>query len=243
MKRVFVLICLMLASLECAAQDLDAILHLNAVAHGGNDNFSRIENVRYLLTIKEPGFEVSGTYVATRGGQMRIDIEADGQRVFSEGLLRGKAWQWTPAGGYEDQDGSSAAALRHGIDSPGRFFSMEQARERGAEITLVGAVDDHGVPQWQLNLVLPDGFGRDYFIDRQTGRTVRERDHRAFHPAIDDTKETVETLYQGELWVDGVLRFTRSDNSNADNGNWLGTTLVRSVEHNIDVGDEYFLPD
>jgi hypothetical protein len=43
--------------------------------------------------------------------------------------------------------------------------------------------------------------------------------------------------------VDGVLRFTRSDNSNADNGNWLGTTLVRSVEHNIDVGDEYFLPD
>jgi len=243
MNRAFLLTCLLLASFACSAGDLDAILELNAVAHGGNDNFSRVENIRCLLTISEPGFEVSGTYVATRTGNMRIDIEADGQRVFSEGLNNGKAWQWTPGGGFEDQDENAAAALRHGIDSPGRFFSMQQARERGARVTLVGEVDDNGARQWQLNLVLPDGFSRDFFIEQQTGRTVRERDHRAFHPAIDDTKETVETIYQGESWVDGVLRFTRSDNRNADTGEWLGTTLIRAVEHNIDVGDEYFLPD
>jgi len=37
--------------------------------------------------------------------------------------------------------------------------------------------------------------------------------------------------------------FTRSDNSNADTGEWLGTTLVRSVEHNIEVANDYFQPD
>jgi hypothetical protein len=196
--------------------------------------------VRYLLTISEPGFEVSGTYVATRDGNMRIDVEADGQRVFSEGLFQGEAWQWTPGGGVESQDESSSAALRHGIDSPGRFFSMEQARQRGATITLVGTVTEGTGQQWQLRLVLPDGFSRDYFIDQETGRTARERDFRAFHPAIDDTKETVETRYQGEQWVDGVLRFTHTENINADTGEWMGTTIVRSVEHNIEVGDDYF---
>lgn len=240
MKHALLLICLMHASFNCTAQNLDEILERNTTAHGGADNYSRIENVRYLLDISEPGFEVTGTYVATRRGSMRIDIEAGGQRVFSEGLYEAKAWQWTPDGGYEEQDETSAAALSHGIDSPGRFFSMEQARERGATITLIGAVTEIDKPQWQLRLVLPDGFSRDYFIDQETGRIVRERDFRAFHPAIDNTKEPVETRYERESWVDGVLRFTRSDNINADTGEWMGTTIVRSVEHNIEVGDDYF---
>lgn len=242
MSRTCLLTCLLLASLNCAAQDLDAILELNNAAHGGADNFARIENVRYLLTISEPGFEVSGTYVATRQGSMRIDIEADGQRVFSEGLHHDKAWQWTPGSGFEDQDVAAAAALRHGIDFPGRFFTMSQVRERGASITLEGAVAEDDQQQWQLRLVLPDGFSRDYFIDQETGLTVRERDYRAFHPAIDATRETVETRFEGELWVDGVLRSTRSENINAETGEWLGTALVRSVEHNIDIEEGYFQP-
>ncbi len=243
MNRACLLTCLLLASFNVVAQDdLDAILETNTVAHGGADNFARIENVRFQLDISEPGFEVSGTYVATRQGSMRIDIEADGQRVFSEGLHQGKAWQWTPADGFEDQDEDAAAALRHGIDSPGRFFSMEQVRERGATISLEGAVSEDEQPQWQLRLVLPDGFSRDYFIDQETGRIVRERDYRAFHPAIDATRETVETRFEGEKWVDGVLRSTRSENRNADTGEWLGTTQVRSVEHNIVIEEGYFEP-
>jgi hypothetical protein len=242
MNRNFLLACLLLASFNGAAQDLDAILEQNTIAHGGADNFSRVENVRFLLTISEPGFEVAGTYVATREGSMRIDIEADGQRVFSEGLHQGKAWQWTPGGGFEDQDEAAAAALRHGIDSPGRFFSMEQVRERGATITFEGAVAEGEKQQWQLRLVLPDGFSRDYFIDQESGRIVRERDFRAFHPAIDATRETVETRFEGEKWVDGVLRSTRSENRNAETGEWLGTTQVRSVEHNIVIEEGYFLP-
>jgi hypothetical protein len=52
----------------------------------------------------------------------------------------------------------------------------------------------------------------------------------------------VETRYEGGSWVDGVLRFTRTENINADTGEWMGTTIVRSVEHNIEVEDDYFQP-
>lgn len=242
MIHICLLSFLILASLNCNAQDLDTILEQNTAAHGGSENLLRVENIRILLSIEEPGFEVSGTYVANRDGNMRIDIEAGGEPVFREGLYQGKAWQWTPGDGYTEQDEKSAAALSHGIDFPGRFFSMEQVRERGATISLMGEATDRDRKQWQLRLVLPDGFSRDYYVDQETGRTVRQRDYRAFHPAIDATRETIETRFDGELWINGVLYANRSENRNVDTGDWLGTTQVQSVEHNIDIEATFFQP-
>jgi hypothetical protein len=60
---------LMPGPVSAHATELGDILTRNAMAH-----------------IREPAFEVRGTDVATRDGEMRIDVEADGQRVFSEGL-------------------------------------------------------------------------------------------------------------------------------------------------------------
>jgi len=233
---------LLLVPLLCTAQDLDTILELNSRAVGGSDNWSRIENVRILLEISEPGFEVTGTYVATREGNMRIDIMAGGQAVFREGLYQDKAWQWTPEGGIEHQDKTAAAALRHGIDLPGRFFTLKDARNRGATLSLEGTVVEGDHSQWHVRVILSDGFGRDYFIDQKTNITVRERDYRAFHPAIDSTKVTIETRYRGEQWTNGVLSFERSENNNIETGEWMATNHVRSVEHNIELAVDYFQP-
>ena len=90
--------------------------------------------------------------------------------------------------------------------------------------------------------ILGDGFGRDYFIDQKTNITVRERDYRAFHPAIDSTKVTIETRYRGEQWTNGVLSFERSENNNIETGEWMATNHVRSVEHNIELAVDYFQP-
>ncbi|HET6592809.1 MAG TPA: hypothetical protein VFG48_07825 [Xanthomonadales bacterium] len=75
-------------------------------------NFARIHNTRILPTISEPGFGVSGTSVATREGSMRIGIDAEGRRVFSEGLHNGQAWRCTPRGGFEQQDAAAASNFR-----------------------------------------------------------------------------------------------------------------------------------
>ena len=53
------------------AQDLDAILALNAAAQGG-DRLAQVTSIRHRLSIKEPGFEVAGTYVASRAGAVRF---------------------------------------------------------------------------------------------------------------------------------------------------------------------------
>lgn len=222
------------------AEPFDDILARNAAAHGGIEAHQRVANVRYRLHIREPGFEVDGLYVATREGDMRIDIHADGQRVFSEGLQDGRAWQWTPGGGVTPQDAEAAAALRHGIELPGRFFTLLEVRERGAQVVFVGEVSDQGQQQWQWRVTLPDGFSRNYFIDPGSGRTVRERDRRSFHPAVDPTVATVETRYSDGVWINGLLVFRRSENVNLDNGEWLSTTEVLSTEHNVELPAEYF---
>ena len=239
----FIAIILFLIPVGTLAGDLEDLLARNAIAHGGPENWARIENVRYLLTINEPSFEVTGTYVATRDGSMRIDIEADGNRVFSEGLHDGQAWQWTTGEGITLQDDQSAAALRHGIELPGRFFTLQDLHQSGEKVTLEGAVYEQDQRQWQVRVILEDGFSHDYYIDDSSAQIIRERDYRAFHPGVDSTRVTVETRKQEPLWVDGILSYSVNKNVNVDSGEWLATTRVRSIEHNIVIPKDYFLPD
>jgi hypothetical protein len=241
-----VLQCFVLAGLlasSAQAAKLDEILSRQAEAVGGSDNWAMVDNVRIQLDIKEPTFEVTGTYVATRDGEMRIDIRAGGERVFSEGLHQGQAWEWRPAQGRQEVDEVAAATLRHGIDMPGRFYTMEQARSRGAGIEQVPSDEAEQLGQWQLRVTLEDGFGSDFFIDKSTALVVRARDFRAFHVGNDPTKTEIETRYQGALWIDGVLRSSLTENHDITAGKWLGTTEVRSVEHNIDIPEGYFAGD
>ena len=240
---IFFTLILCIVPVNVVAGDLEDLLARNAIAHGGPENWARIENVRYLLTINEPSFEVTGTYVATRDGSMRIDIEADGQRVFSEGLHDGRAWQWTAGEGITSQDDKSAAALRHGIELPGRFFLLQDLHQSGEKVTLEGAVFEQDRRQWQVRVILEDGFHHDYFIDDASALIIRERDYRAFHPGVDSTQVTVETRKQEPLWVDGVLSYRVNKNVNVDSGEWLATTRVRSIEHNIEIPEGYFLAD
>jgi hypothetical protein len=240
---IFFTLILYFVPVNVVAGDLEDLLARNAIAYGGSENWAGIENVRYLLTIKEPSFEVTGTYVATRDGSMRIDIEADGQRVFSEGLHDGRAWQWTAGEGITSQDDKSAEALRHGIELPGRFFLLQDLHKRGEKVTLEDAVFEEDRRQWQVRVILEDGFNHDYFIDDTSALIIRERDYRAFHPGIDSTQVTVETRKQEPLWVDGVLSYRVNNNVNVDSGEWLATTRVRSIEHNIEIPEGYFLAD
>lgn len=233
MGRIIPCMLLMLfPAVPAHSQDLDAILALNAAAQGG-DHLGEITSVCHRLSIKEPGFEVAATYVASRGGSMRIDIEAGGEHVFSEGLDAAGAWSWSPETGVNAQSAPGAAALLHGIEMPGHFYTLLAMRDRGATLTLLGAVAEGERSEWQVHLVMADGFERDYFIDQATHRLTRQRDHRAFHPDVDPTPVTVETRFEDPQWVEGVLMFMRQEQENVDSGEWLGTTRVRSVEFNI----------
>lgn len=239
--RVLPILFAALGALDAAASDLESILDRNHEAHGG-DAYARIDAIRVGLLISEPSHEVRGTYLATRGGLMRIDIFAGQQRVFAEGIGSECAWSWNPNPLVGERGGcvgeAKAASLRHGIELPGVFYTLRDVRDRGARVELVGAVGSESGPEWQLRVTLEDGFSRDYFIDQETYRITRARDFRAFQPAVDPTEVLLETRFESPYWVEGVLRFKRQVTVNVNSGEMLGTTTVLDLAFNPDVSAE-----
>lgn len=244
--RVLPILFTALGALEAAASDLESILDRNREAHGG-DAYARIEAIRVELLITEPSQEVRGTYLATRGGLMRIDIFAGQERVYAEGIGSACAWSWNPSQLVGDRGGcvgeAKAASMRHGIELPGVFFTLRDVRDRGARVELIGAVGSESGPEWQLRVTLEDGFSRDYFIDQATYRITRARDFRAFRSAIDPTEVLLETRFESPYWVEGVLRFERQVTVNVNSGEMLGTTTVLDLAFNPDVSAEMFEAD
>jgi hypothetical protein len=222
------------------ADPLGDILRCNAEALGGDEAFERVDNLRIELDIEEPGFEVTGTWAADRDGRMRIDVHASGERVFAEGLDGERAWQWTPGDGVSRSDARGKAALRHGIEAPGRFYTLRQLRARGARLELFepGPLSRQG--EWQIRLAREDGTVVDFFLDRSSCLPTREVSRRAFHPDMDPTEVLIQTVHGEPVEVDGVLRFRLGESSNLATGEWLGTTRVRSVEHNVELTEGFF---
>ena len=196
-----------------------------------------MHNIRVRLDIREPEFELIGIYVASRDGSMRIDVYAGEDRVFSEGLHQGKSWQWSPNQGVSTTTEAAAVALQNSVNAPGRFYTLQQANQRGDEMHLVPAADP-GL--WQIRATFANGSSVDYLVYQTTGLTVRELSQRAFHPDIDPTEVEIENLHSQPIRIDGVLRYQHSEQRVPKTGEWLGTTVARSIEHNIEIAPGYF---
>ena len=61
---------------------LDKIVERNTDAMGGRGAIEAVQSIQIELHIKDPSFEVDGTYYAMRPGKMRIDVSAEGQACF-----------------------------------------------------------------------------------------------------------------------------------------------------------------
>jgi hypothetical protein len=221
------------------ADRLDQILACNAAALGGTATLGGIDTLRFDLDIREPTFAVMGRYVASRDGTMRIDIFADGERVFAEGLQGGTAWQWTPKG-LQEVRADGAAALRHGVEAPGRFWTLSQLRQRGLQVEWLDPGPQARSNEWQLQLTRVDGSRLDYFIDRLSCLPTREISRRALHPDVDPTVVTIETSWHEPFTADGVVRFRVSEQRDLDSGEWLGTTRIVDVSQGLELAEGFF---
>lgn len=208
---------------------LEQIVACNDRAVGG-DALRSIESLEIELDIVEPQFAVRGTYVASRSGSMRIDIFSDDTRVFSEGISDGSAWKM----GQNDQEplpvgDEPAAALRHGLEKPGRFWTFADMERRGHDLVLEGQETRDGRDYWVLKLTLDDGHTVWYLVDQQTCLVGRSRDFRAFHPDIDPKKTWIETLYEDFRVIDGVTHALLTRNIDMKTGETIGTTTALSI--------------
>src|SRR6266581_115846 len=93
---------------------VDEVIERHTKAMGGRAAIEAIQSIEIDLHIADPKFEVDGTYFAARPGKMRIDVNAGGERVFTEafdgqkGVAMGKQRR-SAEGGDRESDRSAAA--------------------------------------------------------------------------------------------------------------------------------------
>ena len=124
---------------------LDEIIERGTDAIGGRAAIEAIQSIQIDLRIKDPSFEVDGTYYATRPGKMRIDVSAEGKHVFTEAFDGQSGWQWEGKGEQKPATEKATAALRHGVELPGKLFGLHELKVRGHRMKSIGRERIDGV--------------------------------------------------------------------------------------------------
>ena len=236
-----------LLSLTACAQatnepSLPDVIARHVAARGGAASIEAVRVYEADIEIVEPSFTVDGLYVATRDGDMRIDISAGGERVFTEALDRGRSWSWSPSDGVREGTAQGAAALRHGIDLPVKLFGLHEMASRGHRLEFLGRQTIDGTGYHVLRLTLADGFETLYFVNPESGLIERDRQRRALHVDVDPEPVWIETLYEDYRPVAGVQFAHRQVERELDTGKLLATVTLRGIRINPPLAANRFAP-
>ena len=229
------------ASSSIAADDaerktLAEILAQNLAAVQGANLRERIISTEKVIGIEEAGNLLTAHYRAEAGGTMRIDVFADGKRVFSEGKDTDGVWEWSgdaaaPVAIVHDGVG----ALEHGIEF--NLFPLAHFARRGHRVEYVDEASARGQQYHVLKITFADGFETFRYVNVETGLVDIARDYRAFHPGVDPQKITLESRYDQWRQEDGPKYAGRARDYNADSGELLSTVTITSSRFDVPVAD------
>lgn len=220
---------------------LEQVIDRHTRARGGAAALDRIRNIVVDLDISEQGATVRASYRATPDS-MRIDVLADGKRVFSEGLDAKGSWEWEggkPAAADASADG--AKALRHGMEF--NLFGLHRLAGRGHRLELAGRESVGGVNHYVVRIVMNDGFETFRYIDPQSWMIVRSRDVRALHPDMDPAKKLLENVYEDFRPACGVMTSFRSHQADVTTGQVLQRTRLIAQRCNAPAAELHLARD
>jgi hypothetical protein len=218
---------------ERAPLTVDQVIEQNTKAMGGRAAIEAVKSIEVELHIVDPGFEVYGKYRAARPGRMRIDVMAGGKYVYTEAFDGDRGWQWKGQGtAIEEESPKATAALRHGVELPGKLFGLHELRQRGHRIELAGRQAIDGIDYYVVRITLKDEYTTTLYVDPRNWLITRRRDVRPLHVDIDPTPTTIESRFSDFRKVDGVLFAFASSDVDLATGKALETTKVRSIKVN-----------
>jgi hypothetical protein len=227
-----------IAAIGCAlmgcgssALTVDDVIDRNTQAMGGRAAIEAVRSIEFDLHIVDPDFEVDGNYRAARPGRMRIDVMSAGKHVFTEAFDGTRGWQWK-GGASEEASSKGTAALRHGVELPGKLFGLHELRQRGHHIDLSKREVIDGTNYYALGVTLADGYTTILYVDPSSWLITRRRDVRPLHVDIDPTPTTIESRFSDFRKVDGILFAFTSTDVDLATGKTLETARVRSVKLN-----------
>ena len=210
---------------------LDEVIERHTKAVGGRAAIEAIQSIEFDLHITDPKFEVDGTYFAARPGKMRIDVNAGGDHVFTEAFDGQKGWEGKGTS-QKPATEKATAALRHGVELPGKLFGLHELKARGYRIELAEREKIDGIGYYVLRLTLNDGYATTLYVDPNSWLITRRRDVRPLHVDVDPTPTTIEQRSFDFRTISGVQFAFASSETDLQSGKVLETTVVRSVKIN-----------
>jgi hypothetical protein len=219
---------------------LDGIVENNIDAMGGRAAIEAVQSIQIDLHIKDPSFEVDGTYCAARPGKMRIDVSAEGKHVFTEAFDGQSGWQWEGKGEQKPATEKGTAALRHGVELPGKLFGLHELKARGHRIKSIGREQIDGLNYYVLELILNDGYTVSLYVDPDSWLVTRRRDVRALHVDVDPTPTTIEQVSSDFRDVNGVKFPFATTETDLNTGKLLESTTTKSVQINPTLPPPFF---
>ena len=149
---------------EPGSLTVDEVIERNTRAIGGRAAIEAVKSIEVDLHIADPDFEVDGKYRAARPGRMRIDILADGKHVYTEAFDGTRGWQWKGTT-IEQASSKGTAALRHGVELPGKLFGLHELCQRSDRIDLAKRELIDRTKYYVLRLTLTDGYTTTLYVD------------------------------------------------------------------------------
>jgi outer membrane lipoprotein-sorting protein len=220
---------------------VDEVIEHHTQVMGGRATIEAIQSIEFDLHIIDPKFEVDGSYFAARPGKMRIDVNAGGEHVFTEAFDGQKGWKWLGKDTSQKPETEKAtAALRHGVELPGKLFGLHELTKRGHRIDLVGREKIDGIDYYVLRLTLNDGYSTTLYVDPKSWLITRRRDVRPLHVDVDPTPATIEQRSSDFRTIAGVQFAFASTETDLQSGNVLETAVVREVKINPTLAPDLF---
>jgi hypothetical protein len=200
-------------------------------ARGGAAALDRVHACLIEIDMVERGQTLHGRYAASAGAEgtlVRIDVYADGKRVFSEGVDRRGVWNRGAGDAAPEPSVATGAAnaLLHGAEN--HLFGLHRFPARGHKLRMMPAERIGGVDYPVVEVVYTTGHTSYFYFDPSRWMIVRRRDERAYHPDVDPTRQRVETLYSDFQAVDGVVAAHRNVDVDLATGAELSRVQVAS---------------
>ena len=219
---------------------LNEIVKRNTDAMGGRAAIEAVQSIQIDLHIKDPSFEVDGTYYAARPGKMRINVSAEGKHVFIEAFNGQSGWEWEGKGEQKPATEKATAALRHGVELPGKLFGLHELKAHGHKLKSIGREQINGVNYYVLQLTLNDSYIVSLYVDPNNWLLTRRRDVRPLHVDVDPTPTTIEQVSSDFRTVNGVKFPFATTETDINTGKVLESTTTKSVKINPTLPATFF---
>lgn len=222
---------------------LSDVIRRNTLARGGAAALDRVRALHIDVEIVEGGQTLTGRYAANVDGLVRIDIYADGKKVYAEGVDGKGVWRWT--GGPDPAQPSTAAgaanALTNGAEN--HLFGWHRFAARGHKLALMPPAVIDGITHQVVEARFNTGQISYFYVDPVSWQAVRRRDERAYHPDVSTTKQQVETRFSEFVSIEGVATAHLNTDFDLATGKILSTNRVLARHPNPRLSSDYFERD